>query len=399
MRNFFFILLSSLFFFTSAGASDLNSELIFDPARIDHGHVHASCVIEYPNGDLLTVWYENGPHRDEYYYTLDADKNDNVRIGASHLRKGSKQWSEPFVISDTYGVSDNNPCLAVDKQNRLWLFHTAMVGAPIETWGSGLLCFKNSTDYIDREQPRWDQEGILIVHPNRLDETVAHVANVLRRGADRNNPNEAIATELLERLNDPFARRLGWMPRAHPLIRDDGALLLPLANENFNVPGMAITKDGGKTWTFSDVVPGAGVIQPSVVQFPDGKLSAFFRDSIDDKRIKRSDSFDKGLTWTPIRKTTLPNPGSGIEALILQSGLLAMVYNDKEESPRDRLAISLSDDEGKTWKYTRHIENSPGGRFDYPSIIQTQDGQIHITYSYNLETIKHVHFNENWIKG
>ncbi len=399
MRNAFLGFLCLFSFPAIIIANELDSQLIFDPEQTDHGHVHASCVIEYPNGDLLAVWYENGPTLDDYYYTLDDDKSDNVRIGAARMRKGSSRWTEPFVISDTFGVSDNNPCLAMDRQNRLWLFHTAMLGAPIETWGSGLLCYKISSDYIEPEHPRWDREGVLVVHPKGLDETVARIADVLRRDADYNNPNERIAKELLERLNDPFARRLGWMPRAHPLILNDGTLLLPLANENFNVPGMAFTNDGGKTWTFSNVVPSLGVIQPTVVQFPSGKLTAFFRDSTNDNRIKRSESFDNGMTWTPVRNTDLPNPGSGIEALLLESGLLAMVYNDKEGSPRDRLAISLSEDEGQTWKWTRHIEDTPGGRFDYPSIIQTQDGTIHITYSYNLKTIKHVCFEEQWIKN
>ena len=37
-------------------------------------------------------------------------------------------------------------------------------------------------------------------------------------------------------------------------------------------------------------------------------------------------------------------------------------------------------------------------RFDYPSIVQARDGSLHATYSYNLKTIKHVTFDETWIK-
>jgi predicted neuraminidase len=39
-----------------------------------------------------------------------------------------------------------------------------------------------------------------------------------------------------------------------------------------------------------------------------------------------------------------------------------------------------------------------GQRFDYPPIVQGRDGLLHATYSYNLKTIKHVTFNEAWIK-
>lgn len=43
------------------------------------------------------------------------------------------------------------------------------------------------------------------------------------------------------------------------------------------------------------------------------------------------------------------------------------------------------------------MEDKPGGRFDYPSVIQAGDGTIHVTYTYNLRTIKHVRFKEEWV--
>src|SRR5919107_1812699 len=107
------------------------------------------------------------------------------------------------------------------------------------------------------------------------------------------------------------------------------------------------------------------------------RLLAFFRDATAAHRIHRSESADGGVTWSSVTPTTLPNPGGGIEALALSSGDLAIIYNDKESSPRDRLAVSNSQDRGKTWRWTRHLENTPGQRFDYPSIVQGRDGSLH----------------------
>ena len=121
------------------------------------------------------------------------------------------------------------------------------------------------------------------------------------------------------------------------------------------------------------------------------------RDDTDDHRLKRSESLDNGNTWSPILAPDLPNPRSGIEAIVLKSGRLAMAYNDKEMEPRDRLAVSISEDMGETWKWTRHLEDVYGQRFDYPSIIQSKDGSLHVSYSYNLSTIKHVHLDEKWV--
>jgi predicted neuraminidase len=351
------------------------AEFIFDAARESHGHVHASCLIEGPNGDLRAVWYENGTPLPSPYFSKQQDKSDNVRIGGARKAKDAKEWDRPFVMADTFGVSDNNPCLAVDKQNRLWLIYATLLGVPEWSWGSALIRYSVSSNFDHAGAPIWDKQNILVPHG---------------LGLGKNSLAE------LGKSN-PLIERLGWMPRAHPLVRSDGALVLPLANENFGIACMAITRDGGETWTFSNPVPGRGLEQPTLAELADGTIIAFFRNDGLEHRIKRSESKDGGMTWGPLTVTDRPHPGAGIEATMLRNGHLALIYNDTEKE-RDRLAISISTDNGTTWQWTRHIENTPKERFDYPSIIQSKDGSIHVTYSYNTKTIKHAHFNEAWVQ-
>jgi predicted neuraminidase len=372
----------------TAGAQEpyYEAEYIFDPGAEDHGHVHASCIVECPNGDLLAVWYENGEPLPAPYYQGDRDKSDDVRIGGARKPAGADTWNTPFVMADTFGCSDNNPCMVIDAEHRLWLVYPTLIGVPQNTWGSALVRFKVSSDYGNAGPPPWDREGILVPKVTGFAEVIA--------GPDA-SPERLARAET--RLKDPLTLRLGWMPRAHPLVRSDGTVIIPLSNENFGIAAMAMTNDAGVSWTMSSPVPNRRITQPTLVEYPDGAITAFFRNSWPGHRIRRSDSKDGGMTWSPLEVTDLLHPGAGIEAIVLRNGHLVMIYNDKEESPRDRLAVSISTDRGKTWQWTRHLENTPGGRFDYPSIVESPDGTMHASYSYNLETIKHVHFNEAWV--
>lgn len=391
---------------SAAGAEPFyEAEDIFPPFDPQGVHVHASAIVVCPNGDLRAVWYANGDELPSpRYYTADRDKHDNVRIMGSRKPHGSDTWEEPFVMSDTFGTSDNNPTLQIDRDGRLWLIHTTMLAAPDWTWGGSLLQYKVSDDYLGPGAPRWSKSSLLLPRPVGLDRVVQNLEDGLKDpafaekyGATPERFLQYLAA-LKSRVGETRYQRIGWMPRAHPLVRSDGTLVLPLANENFNIPMMALTSDGGETWTFSDPVPGIGLIQPSLVEFPDGRMHAYFRNSDRRNRIKRSMSTDGGLTWSEPELTDRLHPGGGVEVLLLKNGNLALVYNNKEQSPRDKLAIAISDDRGRSWKWERQLEETPGGRFDYPSIAQADDGTIHVSYSWQLRTIRHAWFNEQWVQ-
>jgi predicted neuraminidase len=166
---------------------------------------------------------------------------------------------------------------------------------------------------------------------------------------------------------------------------------------------MAISDDRGASWSAGELMVGYGNIQPSLVRKSDGTLVAFMRDNGPHRRIRLSTSADEGRSWSPAADSPLPNPGAGIEALRLANGNWVLIYNDTAKG-RHSLAVSLSDDEGTHWRWTRHLERrEPGqGSFHYPSIIQRRDGTIHTTYTYSTpgygSTIKYASFNEAWIR-
>ena len=134
-----------------------------------------------------------------------------------------------------------------------------------------------------------------------------------------------------------------------------GRWLLPLYSDTFDGSIVAISDDHGASWSASAPMLGFGNIQPSLVRKNDGTIVAFMRDNGTHKKIRLSTSQDDGQTWSAVTDSPFPNPGAGIEAARLANGHWALVYND---APRGRhsLAFSISDDEGASWKATRHVE-------------------------------------------
>src|SRR5262245_2576471 len=385
-----------------------DSELIFP---LETWHDHASCIVEAPNGDLLVCWFHGSGER----------KADDVKIEGARLRKGQRKWSERFTMADTPAFPDGNPCMFFDPKGRLWLIYTTILA---NTWESALLKVRISSDFSKDGPPRWDSSEILHIKPGpefeaevkrRLPE-IQGIVKTLKLGEGERKEADDFLQAMQHHAEDKLYRRLGWMTRAHPVILDQKRLVVPLYHDGFSFSLMAISDDWGATWHTSSPLVGAGNIQPSIVRRHDGTLLTLMRDNgPPPKRLHQSESNDRGETWSNVKDSDLPNPGSGAEIIGLKNGHWLLISNNTERG-RHQLAVQLSEDEGRTWAWTRYLErDTPGaeaGSYHYPSIIQAKDGTLHASYSYHLnrkdvekdaegnprrKTIKHAHFNEEWV--
>ncbi len=154
------------------------------------------------------------------------------------------------------------------------------------------------------------------------------------------------------------------------------------------------SEDHGKTWTIVpvDTANTARVIQPSIIVHPDGTLQALCRSN--QNFIMESFSSDDGLNWSSLQRSTIPNPNSGIDAITLKNGLQVLVANPDTSgrdwwNGRNHLSLIISED-GKNWNEELRIEDQPKGEFSYPAIIQSSDGIVHLSYTYNRSTIKYL---------
>jgi predicted neuraminidase len=362
----------------------------------ENKHNHASCIIQTARGYFLAAWYSGSGER----------KSDDVVIQGAWLVPGRDTWGPRFLMADTPGYPDCNPAL-FSQRGEIWLFWPTILD---HRWEGALLKYQAAGPVEALRPIRWSRSGVIHVTPESdhfaaaIDQAVG-----LLTPEEKSKYREELST-FRSRSRDLLYQRLGWMPRVHAIAlpanldaKHPGRWILPLYCDTFSASLMVFSDDDGKTWTTGRPMIGFGNIQPSLVRKNDGTLVAYMRDNGPHRRIRKASSRDDGTTWSAVEDTEFPNPGAGIEAVRLTTGNWALIYND---TPRGRhsLAVSLSDDEGATWKWTRHVEKREAGQgsFHYPSIIQGWEGEIHATYTQSTpshgSTITYARFNEAWIR-
>ncbi|MEN8157988.1 MAG: exo-alpha-sialidase [Bacteroidota bacterium] len=421
----------------SAATEEFMQMEIFPPQQ---EHAHGATIVELQNGDMLAAWFQG--HGERWA--------DDVRIMGARLLKGESQWSAPFVMADVPDFPDINPVLFIDPQETLWLVWYTVIA---NQWSTSLPKYRTSTNYMQKSGPPvWEWQDVIHFKPgdktergiqpgDSFVESVRKQTSLLRErleasGATKEQLEEynLFAAEQLDgargdnmirsggvlqedgsrksaQLGYPYFRRMGWQTKNKAVFVGD-RIIIPFYSDGLEMSIMAITDDYGTTWKFSTPLVGIANIQPSMAFREDGTIVAYMRDNgPPPNRHPVSESKDNGITWSPVTDSELLNPGSGSDIVTLSNGYWILAYNDLEDG-RHSLAVSLSEDGGKSWSYTRHIEQDLGEekeqrtKFAYPSIIEGHDGMIHLVYSLHKhhkipdpETIKYARFTRDWIKA
>jgi predicted neuraminidase len=313
----------------------IKSEFIYNKKDVSFPSCHASTIVATSDG-LVVAWF-GGTH----------EKNKDVGIWLS--RNADGKWTNPVEVAN--GIQNDNlryptwnPVLYYEIR-KLLLFYK--VGpSPSSWWGE----MKSSGD---------------------------------------NGKSWSVAVRLPDQIYGPVKNK--------PVLLENGNLLCASSSENkgWRVH-MEWTPDLGKTWQRTEALNNGdtlAAIQPTILRHPGGKLQILCRTKRD--RIYTAWSNDNGVTWTKLEPTSLPNNNSGIDAVTLNDGRHLLVYNHldltKDKGDRNKLHLAVSND-GINWNAVTILENdtSPEGEYSYPAIIQTSDGLVHITYTWNRELIKHV---------
>jgi len=323
---------------TSAAAgldAIIKSEFIYQSAPFPE--CHASTIAETKSG-LVAAWFGGT-----------AERNPDVCIYVAREESGG--WTPPMRVADGVGFTTNrqpcwNPVLFQPDKGPLLLFYK--VGPKPAAWW-GML-----TTSID-DGKTWSK-------PVRLPK------------------------DILGPIKDK------------PVQLADGGMLCGTSTENgARRVHFEFTTDFGKTWSTTpslDDPEAVGAIQPCILFLPDGRLESIGRTEKD--KIFQVFSGDQGRTWGKLSLLDLPNPDSGIDAVTLRDGRQLLVYNHNVRSGshnkgRSPLNVAVSSD-GVHWQAALVLENNPlaPSGFSYPAVIQTRDGLVHITYTWERKRIKHV---------
>ncbi len=139
---------------------------------------------------------------------------------------------------------------------------------------------------------------------------------------------------------------------------------------------------------FSNFLSGfSGVIQPTLWEYAPGRVKMLMRSTQRVGCVCASVSDDYGRTWSPAERVPVPNPNSGLDAVRLKDGRIVLACNPVREGRRP-LAVLVSEDNGATWPRRVDLETGPG-EYSYPSIIQAEDGRVHVVATHQRTQIFH----------
>ena len=173
-----------------------------------------------------------------------------------------------------------------------------------------------------------------------------------------------------------------------------GRLVVPVASTphvktvNHFTSRCWLSDDGGKTWRQGQGTldqPQRGAMEPEVIELLDGRLMMIARTQLG--YIASSISKDGGDTWSegkPLGNLKGPEAPATIRR-IPSTGDLLLVWNnvfiagEGHGGRRTPLSAAISQDDGKTWQITRHLETDKNRSYSYPSILFSH-GKVHLSY-------------------
>jgi predicted neuraminidase len=253
-------------------------------------------------------------------------------------------------------------------------------------------------------------------------------------------------------ITSPFIN-ISTLLKGTPFLYADGTMGLPVYHEFFSKFAEILHLDAAGNVIDKQRLAraGQGTLQPVVLlKSPNEALVLTRYAGKDNPHLARSlSTVDGGQHWSSVEQSSFPNPDAALSGIALPDGRLLAALNHQEQG-RDSLSLMLSADGGHNWKEIHRLEemrvvrdkkleeaqclhivqgllqnsderlaNAPAAtlneyvdsakarviaedgcrfEFSYPYLIQAHNGDFHLTYTWNRVFIKHVTFDQAWLK-
>ena len=355
---------------------------------------HAASLVEIGDGHIRAFWFAGS-----------REGAQDVEIRSAVFDPEKNQWSAEHSVAnraDTqqalrrYVKKLGNPVALRATDGTLWLFY---VTVSLGGWAGSSITAITSND----DGNTWSSARRLITSP------FINVSTLVK--------------------GEPFSYADGTigLPVYHELIGKFGELL------RIGKDGEVLDKQRLSSGRFS--------LQPVVlIKNPQQALVLMRYSGEKPGRVIATSTDDAGQHWSAPVKTNLANPNAAIAGVALPDGRIVMALNNTEEG-RDTLSLLLSSDGGAHWKSLYQLEDQRdsstepmryaqlasdlaqateagitdaaayaksaqriqcrdqrcGFEFSYPYLVQTQNGDFHLVYTWNRSFIKHVQFTRAWL--
>ncbi len=305
-------------------------------------------------GRIFVGWYSGGtrePHIDNYNVLVYSDDS-------------GKTWSDPVLVIPS---SRENLVHALDIQ--LWMSPEGKLH---------IYWVQNNVLPEDAPKPELkpNQPYVFVEGYQFCDFLHAEWLAVC------DNPD---ADELV--FSKPRYLDVGFL-RCKPLVLENGRWINFNYDQEHDEYGYSISDDNGKNYThyYGAKKLATRFDECMAYEKQDGSIRMLARTTIG--CLAESYSYDGGLTWTEAKESDIDDPSSRFYVARTPSGRILLVNNDSRET-RCKMTVSLSEDDGKTWKYRKCIDSREG--ISYPD-VDFFHGRIYLTYDRGRCTTKEILF-------
>jgi len=384
----------------AAGSSKAGLQSDFVSLRL-HTQTHASSLVELKDGRIRAFWFAG---------SREGARDVEIRSGV--FDPAQRRWSAEQSVTDRlrtqqglqrYVAKLGNPVAGRAADGSLWLYY---VTVSLGGWAGSSITAMRSVD-----------DGETWSAPRRL-------------------------------ITSPFLN-ISTLVRNAPVSYADGTSAFPVYHEFVSKFGELLRLgEHGEVLDKQRLAPGGeGTLQPVLLVRSAEQARVLMRYSgPPPHRVVSVVTRDGGQTWSAPQKLDLPNPDAAVSAVVLPDGRLLAVLNNIEAG-RDELALMVSADGGEHWQSVWHLEDlrdqprdeahyrarvtemlrqsdvridqaSAAERqeilasvlqqacttqacrdeYSYPFLLQAQNGDFHVVYTWNRVFIKHVYFSQAWLE-